>query len=206
MTRSKTTAKAMREKTTKRGRVISFGEGPLYELPPAVASARIEGADLVIELRDGRALRAKLEVLGVPRRPKPVRVWASKFEGVVGVAFADGTESGVSTDHVLHVLAGGHKARSAEAVREELRTRIAARIQLRRKQLGLTSAFVAKQAGLSRANLARMEGGAHLHQLDVLDRVADAMRTPLADFVSREAPAWAIEPARVDRAQAATAR
>lgn len=185
------TVKVKRVMLLKRGKDAK--RGPLYERAPAVASARLEGGDLVVELERGATLRASLEALGVPRRPKPVRVWASELEGAVEMECADGSQTGVSTDHILNVLSSEYDPKGAEKARTELRERIAARLRLRRKQLGLTAEFVAQRAGLSRTNLGRMEKGAHLAQLDVLDRVADALRAPLADFVALEPPAWAAE-------------
>jgi DNA-binding XRE family transcriptional regulator len=170
---------------------LQSGTGPLYEPAPAVRDARLRGEVLVCELARGDTVRASLAELGAPRRPKVVGARPStELESVVELLRSDGTTLEVGTDHLLHVRSPGYDPATAGAAREELRHRIASRLRHRRAMLGLTADFVASRAGLRRPNYARMESGRHLHQLDVLDRVARALRADLADFVSRAPPPW----------------
>jgi DNA-binding XRE family transcriptional regulator len=166
------------------------GEGPLFERPPAVRGVSLDKDDLVVTLERGDILRASLELLGIPRRPKFVTGKPSELEGGIELTRNDGTIVGISTDHILHVLSSRYDPKAAEKARESLRTRIAHRLRERRHQLQYTAEFVAQRAGLSRANYARMEAGKHLHQLDVLERVADVLRASLGDFVAQVEPMW----------------
>jgi DNA-binding XRE family transcriptional regulator len=137
-------------------------------------------------------IHVKLGDLGVPRRPKIVAARPSaEFEGVVQLVHAGGSTLEVPTDHILYVLSPAYDPAAEARARAEIQRRIAQRLRQRRTALGLTAEFVARRAGLSRPNYARMESGRRLHRLDVLERVADVLRASIADFVAREPPRWA---------------
>ena len=201
-TRPRTRAASTAAKTARGGaRWKQSGSGPLYEPAPPVRSARADGDYLVCDLAGHGEVRVAIEDLGVPRRPKIVAARPSAdFEGILELVHRDGSVLEVPSDHVLYVLSPTYNPAAEARAREELRRRIAERLRQRRKALGLTTDFVARRAGLSRPNYARMESGRRLHQLDLLERVARVLRASIADFVATEPPRWA--PAGGDRAAA----
>ena len=59
---------------------------------------------------------------------------------------------------------------------------IGARIKVLRKQAGLTQEKLAEKVGLDSRHLSRLEVGQHFPSLDSLERIADALNMPLAEF------------------------
>jgi transcriptional regulator with XRE-family HTH domain len=60
--------------------------------------------------------------------------------------------------------------------------RVAARIRARRRKRRLTQTALTKAAGVSR-ELSRLEAGRHDPKLSVLERIANALKVPLATLV-----------------------
>jgi transcriptional regulator with XRE-family HTH domain len=61
--------------------------------------------------------------------------------------------------------------------------RVAARIRAQRRKRRLTQTALAKEAGVSREHLSRLEAGRHDPRLSVLKRIANALKVPLATLV-----------------------
>ena len=59
---------------------------------------------------------------------------------------------------------------------------IGARIKELRKNAGLTQEQLAEQVGLDARHLSRLEVGRHFPSLDSLERIAQALNLPLAEF------------------------
>jgi predicted nucleic acid-binding protein/DNA-binding XRE family transcriptional regulator len=70
------------------------------------------------------------------------------------------------------------------------RERTAARIRELRESAGMRAAEVAAAAGMARSNYARLESGRHQLSLETLERVARAVRVPLAELIE-PAEGWA---------------
>jgi transcriptional regulator with XRE-family HTH domain len=56
------------------------------------------------------------------------------------------------------------------------------RIKVLRKQAGLTQEQLAEQVGLDARHLSRLEVGRHFPSLDSLERIAEKLNQPLAEF------------------------
>lgn len=56
------------------------------------------------------------------------------------------------------------------------------KIQKRRKQLELTQEDVADKVGISRAYMGYIEQGRYAPSLEVLEKVAKALKSPISDF------------------------
>jgi transcriptional regulator with XRE-family HTH domain len=59
---------------------------------------------------------------------------------------------------------------------------IGARIKELRKQAGLTQEELAEQVELDSRHLSRLEVGKHFPSLDSLERIAEALNVPMAEF------------------------
>ncbi len=59
---------------------------------------------------------------------------------------------------------------------------IGARIKELRKQAGLTQERLAETVGMDSRHLSRLETGKHFPSLDSLERIAEALNVPLAEF------------------------
>jgi len=62
--------------------------------------------------------------------------------------------------------------------------RIGQRVKALRQQNGLTQARLAALTGLKRPNIARLEAGAHVPSILLLERLAQALRVPLSDLAA----------------------
>ncbi|MEK7570904.1 MAG: helix-turn-helix transcriptional regulator [Patescibacteria group bacterium] len=60
---------------------------------------------------------------------------------------------------------------------------IGKKIQKRRKQIGITQEEAAERAGISRAYMGYIEQGRHAPSLEVLQKVAKALKSSMSDFV-----------------------
>jgi putative transcriptional regulator len=56
------------------------------------------------------------------------------------------------------------------------------KIQKNRKELGLTQEDVADKVGISRAYMGYIEQGRYAPSLEVLEKVAKALKSPISDF------------------------
>lgn len=56
------------------------------------------------------------------------------------------------------------------------------KIQKRRKETGLTQEDVADKIGISRAYMGYIEQGRYAPSLEVLEKLAKALKSPIADF------------------------
>ncbi len=56
------------------------------------------------------------------------------------------------------------------------------KIQKRRKELDLTQEDVADKVGISRAYMGYIEQGRYAPSLEVLEKVAKALKSPISDF------------------------
>jgi transcriptional regulator with XRE-family HTH domain len=61
--------------------------------------------------------------------------------------------------------------------------RVAARVVALRQARGLSQEALAQKTGLNRVTLARLERAMHPPNLETLERIARALRVPLADLV-----------------------
>ena len=61
--------------------------------------------------------------------------------------------------------------------------RVAARVVELRQERGLSQEALAQKTGLNRVTLARLERAMHPPNLETLERIARALRVPLADLV-----------------------
>jgi transcriptional regulator with XRE-family HTH domain len=61
--------------------------------------------------------------------------------------------------------------------------RVAARVVELRLERGLSQEALAQKTGLNRVTLARLERAMHPPNLETLERIARALRVPLADLV-----------------------
>lgn len=63
---------------------------------------------------------------------------------------------------------------------------VGAQIRRRREQRGLSSAELARRAGLSKATLSQLEAGRGNPTIETLDALAIALRIPLTDLLARD--------------------
>jgi len=56
------------------------------------------------------------------------------------------------------------------------------KIQKRRKEIGLTQEDVADKVGISRAYMGYIEQGRYAPSLEVLEKVAKTLKSPISDF------------------------
>jgi predicted nucleic acid-binding protein/DNA-binding XRE family transcriptional regulator len=90
---------------------------------------------------------------------------------------------------LLEWVPGAPVAHEPEAAygRAAWRERTAARIRELRESAGMRAAEVAAAAGMARSNYARLESGRHQLSLGTLERVARAVRVPLAELIEPRA-------------------
>ncbi len=98
---------------------------------------------------------------------------------VFTVVQASGNEFSVPWDAVVNLAAGTHLPADAD-----IGKRIGKRVKALRQQNGLTQAQLAALAGLKRPNIARLEAGAHVPSILLLERLAQALRVPLSDLAA----------------------
>ncbi|WKZ26086.1 MAG: helix-turn-helix transcriptional regulator [bacterium] len=56
------------------------------------------------------------------------------------------------------------------------------RVQKRRKELGLTQEDVGYKVGISRAYMGYIEQGRNAPSLEILEKIAKALKSPISDF------------------------
>lgn len=71
-------------------------------------------------------------------------------------------------------------------IQELPRKVIAARIRRARRDADVSLDHVAEKAGTSRQHLINLEKGRHRPRPEMLERIADALNTPLEDFLVEE--------------------
>ncbi len=69
---------------------------------------------------------------------------------------------------------------------EELRSILRTNLKARRNELALTQADVAKKAGVTQEYWSQLESGKRVPRLDLLTKLADALRTSPETLLSRE--------------------
>lgn len=75
-----------------------------------------------------------------------------------------------------------HRSKTKEGISSE---DIGARISRLRELKKLTQEDLAKKAGILRANIARIEGGKHAPSLETLEKIAEALESPVVKFLAK---------------------
>lgn len=114
---------------------------------------------------------------------KPVKaVSMDRFRHGIEFTFADGSSTDVAAD-LITWLTNEDYARSYPRD-EELGPRIGSNVARLRKQQNITQLELAAEADLQPPNLSRLEAGKHVPTLDVLLRIARALKVSLPSLLS----------------------
>ena len=129
---------------------------------------------------------------GIPRaRMEPddgtevvsVRVDSKRFFFLV--MQASGNQYEVPWDRVLYEAEPSYPYFRREKAKIESPRTAGEQIRKLRKANGMTQAQLAHAAGILRPNLTRIEAGRHRPTLETLEKVAAALKVPVADLIAR---------------------
>lgn len=113
-----------------------------------------------------------------------VRVDGKKF--YFHVTQASGNEYEVPWDRVLYEAEASYPYYRGNRARVEKSGAVGRHVRRLRKIKGMTQAQLARAARILRPNLSRIEAGRHRPALETLERLAAALKIPVADLVLRE--------------------
>lgn len=140
----------------------------------------------VVRLGNGRSYALKLDDLPEYNGSGVKRVSVARSRRYFRVVQRSGKVFEVPWDDVLYHCEPGYefyKGKAAAGIRTRS-ARIARRVRLLRSRRGMSTAELARRAGMHRPNLSRLEAGRHEPSLDILEKVANALGVPVADLVA----------------------
>ena len=110
-----------------------------------------------------------------------VKVDSKRF--VFRVAQVSGNNYEVPWDRVLYEAEASYPYYRKHAARIESTQIVALKIGKLRKAKGMTQAELARAANILRPNLSRIEAGKHRPTLETLEKLAAALKIPVADLI-----------------------
>lgn len=99
------------------------------------------------------------------------------------VTQASGNKYEVPWDRVLYEAEAAYPYFRGSKARTEKSGAVAEQVRKLRKAKGMTQAQLARAAGILRPNLSRIEAGRHRPTLDILERIATALKIPVVDLI-----------------------
>lgn len=111
-----------------------------------------------------------------------VKVDAKRF--YFRVAQASGNSYEVPWDRVLYEAEASYPYYRKSVARVESAKSVAWKIGKLRKARGLTQSDLARAANMLRPNLSRIEAGKHRATLETLEKLAAALKIPVADLIA----------------------
>lgn len=101
------------------------------------------------------------------------------------VTQASGNKYEIPWDRVLYEAEAAYPYFRGRPRRIAKTTTVGKKIRKMRNAKGLTQAELARAAGMVRPNLSRTEAGKHRPSLATLERIAAALKLPVADLISK---------------------
>lgn len=100
------------------------------------------------------------------------------------VAQISGNRYEVPWDRVLNEAEPSYPYFRGRAARSKKAQEIGTTIRKLREEKGLTQKALARAAGMIRANLSRIEASKHRPTLETIERIATALKVPVADLIA----------------------
>lgn len=100
------------------------------------------------------------------------------------VTQASGNRYEVPWDRFLHESEPGYRYYRGRMDRTKAGRELGARIRKMRETKGLTQEALADAVGMMRSNISRIEAGKHHPTLDTLERIAKALKVPVAEIIA----------------------
>lgn len=100
------------------------------------------------------------------------------------VTQASGNYYEVPWDRVLHESEPAYRYFRGRVSRTKGSRELGARIRKLREKKGLTQEALADAVGMMRSNISRIEAGKHHPTLDTLERIAKALKVPVAEIIA----------------------
>jgi DNA-binding XRE family transcriptional regulator len=101
------------------------------------------------------------------------------------VTQVSGNRYEIPWDRVLHEAEPAYQYFRGRLNRTKTRQEIGATIRKLREAKGVTQLELARAAGMMRANISRIEASKHRPSLETMERIATALKVPVADLISR---------------------
>jgi len=99
---------------------------------------------------------------------------------------ASGNKYEVPWDRVLYEAEASYPYFRGDRAKIERSVAVGRQVRKLRKIKGMTQAQLARASGILRPNLSRIEAGRHRPTLDMLERLASALKIPVVDLILRE--------------------
>jgi DNA-binding XRE family transcriptional regulator len=138
--------------------VVTFDTGKEYSFPRSA-----------LDIDDGSELAS-------------VRVDRKRF--FFHVTQTSGNRYEVPWDRVLHEAEPSYPFFRGRATRAKKAQEIGTTIRKMRIEKGVTQQALARAAGMIRANLSRIEASKHRPTLETIERIATALKVPVADLIA----------------------
>ncbi len=138
--------------------VVTFDSGKEYSFPRSA-----------LDIDDGSELAS-------------VRVDRKRF--FFHVTQTSGNRYEVPWDRVLHEAEPSYRFFRGRATRAKKAQEIGTTIRKMREEKGVTQEALARAAGMIRANLSRIEASKHRPTLETIERIATALKVPVADLIA----------------------
>ena len=101
------------------------------------------------------------------------------------VTQVSGNRYEIPWDRVLHEAEPAYQYLRGRLNRTKTRQEIGATIRKLREAKGVTQLGLARAAGMMRANISRIEASKHRPSLETMERIATALKVPVADLITR---------------------
>ena len=124
----------------------------------------------------------KAPTVGVSSEVASVRVDRKRF--FFHVTQTSGNRYEVPWDRVLHEAEPSYPFFRGRATRAKKAQEIGTTIRKIRIEKGVTQQALARAAGMIRANLSRIEASKHRPTLETIERIATALKVPVADLIA----------------------
>lgn len=141
---------------------------------------RPSARSLAVVYDDGEIVDVSVETLKLPDDAKIQAVRLDDFQRGIEFVFADGTMHDVAADYIIWLTDESYRRQYPD---EDIGPRIGANVAALRAHREMSQGELARAAGIQGPNLSRLESGKHVPTLDVLLRVAHALKVPLTKIV-----------------------
>jgi DNA-binding XRE family transcriptional regulator len=138
----------------------------------------------VVTFDSGKEYSFPRSVLDIDDGSEVVSVRVDRKRFFFHVTQISGNRYEVPWDRVLHEAEPSYPYFRGRAIRTTKAQEIGTRIRKLREGKGITQESLARAAGMIRANLSRIEASKHRPTLETIERIATALKVPVADLIA----------------------
>ncbi len=158
--------------------------GRSFESKIRDARYQVRDDQFIVTFESGKEYTFSRSALDVDDGSEVVSVRVDRKRLFFHVTQASGNHYEVPWDRVLHEAEPSYSYFRGRATMTRKSQEIGTTIRTLRERAGLSQEALARASGMIRANLSRIEASKHRPTLETLERIAKALKVPVADLIA----------------------